>query len=140
MLNRKKSVILSSGPVIISTCLDCIAVLCAINVIRCFMSEWIFAYADEIARLGLHWVESAKVVSRAVSGGEYPSRPLLLMPCAQPSVPHSALKCVVGLQASRQQGLSSALFKKSKLTNQTPPCKNGYLKLLLGVGRRRNEK
>lgn len=63
MLNGKKSVILGSGPVIISTCLDCTAVLCAINVIRCFMSEWIFAYADGIAGLGLHWVESAHVVS-----------------------------------------------------------------------------
>lgn len=43
MLNGgKKSVILGSGPVISSTCLDRIAMLCAINVIRCFMAEWIF--------------------------------------------------------------------------------------------------
>lgn len=52
-MGKKKSVTLDSGPVIISTCLDRIAVLCAINVIRCFNARVdFFAYADEFAGLG----------------------------------------------------------------------------------------
>ena len=102
MLNGKKSVILGSGPVIISTCLDCIAVLCAISVIRCCMSEWIFAYADEIARLGLYWVCSANVVAELYVEVCVLLDPSLCHVCGhvcvpgQLSGPHGASKCLAG--------------------------------------------
>ena len=91
---EKKSVTLGSGPVIISTCLDRITVLCAINVIRCFMPEWIFCICWWDCRVGT-WMgrccecRVGSVRLRAARGGLRPSEPPSCAACvgAHPAIP-----------------------------------------------------
>lgn len=110
------------GPVITSTCLDRITVLCAINVIRCFMPKWIFCMCWWDGRTGtlvgkccqchvgiegvLH---HSKTPSCALCVGTCPASP------AAPEMPTTAW--LVKKPPGRQQNLSSALLKKKTNRN-----------------------